>query len=239
MDIAAFIKHIIDLSGGLPIVMAVVFLLALAVVIERLWFYLKVFPAGHVAERELAEAADSIDQLETLAARFDQTIQGRLIRTALAAGPGDIGRLDRMLDEEIMKQMPELDRYLWMLDTAVTLGPLLGLFGTIIGMIDTFNVLGSGGAAIKATGGIADALVSTGMGLFIAIISVSFLNFFNKRLRLALHQLDLIRVMLINTLEGRGRSSLQTRSSSQEHYESLSAEAKHMGMDDLRGAEGA
>jgi biopolymer transport protein ExbB len=96
----------------------------------------------------------------------------------------------------------------WVLDTAVTLAPLMGLLGTIIGMVHAFGILGAsgpGGAATQmVTGGIAEALVATGAGLLIAIIAVGFLNYFNKRARLALHQMDLLKVMVINRLHGGG-----------------------------------
>ncbi len=54
------------------------------------------------------------------------------------------------------------------------------------------------------TGGIAEALVATGAGLLIAIIAVLFLNHFNKRVRLALHQMDLLSVMVLNRFHGGG-----------------------------------
>jgi len=64
--------------------------------------------------------------------------------------------------------MPKIDRNVWVLDSAVTLAPLMGLLGTIIGMVHAFGILGEGGvagaAAQMVTGGIAEALVATGVG---------------------------------------------------------------------------
>ena len=84
------------------------------------------------------------------------------------------------------------------LDTAVTLGPLVGLFGTIAGMISSFNVLGSSGTGnpLAVSGGIANALIATGFGLTIAILGLVFLNFFNKQVRNTVLQLDLVQSML-------------------------------------------
>ena len=108
------------------------------------------------------------------------------------------------LEEEIMTAMPKISRLLWVLDTAVTIAPLLGLFGTIIGMVQAFNVLSVNGGAAKVTGGIADALVSTGAGLLIAIIAVYFVNYFNNLTRRIVHQLELIKLILINRVHGKG-----------------------------------
>jgi biopolymer transport protein ExbB len=107
-----------------------------------------------------------------------------------------------------MWQLPRIDKHVWVLDTAVTLAPLMGLLGTIIGMVHAFGILGTSGAGGAAsqmvTGGIAEALVATGVGLLIAIIAVAFLNYFNKRGRLALHQMEQLKVMVINRLHGGG-----------------------------------
>ena len=73
---------------------------------------------------------------------------------------------------------------------------LLGLFGTIVGMIQAFSVLKDASGASKVTGGIADALIST--------IAVYFVNYFNTISREIMHQLDLIKLVLINHLHGKG-----------------------------------
>ena len=115
--------------------------------------------------------------------------------------------MDRKIEESIMWQLPKLDRGIWVLDTSVTLAPLMGLLGTIIGMVHAFDILGaadnSGSSTKMVTGGIAEALVATGAGLLIAIVAVLFLNHFNKRIRVALHQMDLIKTMLINRFHGK------------------------------------
>jgi biopolymer transport protein ExbB len=103
------------------------------------------------------------------------------------------------LEEAILHQVPKLDRSLWMLDTAVTLAPLLGLFGTIIGMFNAFAGLGQAGAvATQVTGGVAEALIATASGLFIAMVGMIFLNSLNNRVRLLVHQLETLKQMLIN-----------------------------------------
>ena len=84
--------------------------------------------------------------------------------------------------------------------TAVTLGPLLGLLGTIIGMIGSFNILGSSGTGdpMAVSGGIAHALIATACGLTIALVGVVALNYLNKRVRMVLLQMDMIKSMLVS-----------------------------------------
>ena len=90
----------------------------------------------------------------------------------------------------------ELDRYnrgLVVLDTAVTLGPLLGLLGTVIGMIRAFGVIGGGELAAQQhaiTGGIAESLIAVTFGLGVAIVSILPLNYLNARLEKARRQME-------------------------------------------------
>ncbi len=202
-----FIVEISLLSGGLIPLMAVLLVVTIAVIIERLWFFSRVLSAGRAIEHDVQLVGyQQVDDLRAVAKHYAGTVQAAVLDTALATRAEDADAMDRQIDETIMWQVPKLDRFMWVLDTAVTLGPLLGLFGTIIGMIESFSVLGTSGTAnpTAVTGGIAHALVATAGGLFIAIIAIVFLNYFNKRLRLAMHQLELLKVMLVNRLHGGG-----------------------------------
>lgn len=196
-------------SGGLLPLMGLLLLIALTVIVERLYFYHRVLKSGLQMEHDL-QLVDyqNIDKLEKLAAHYEGSMQRSIISSALASRGTDADTMERHIDEAIMWQMPKIDKHVWVLDSSVTLAPLMGLLGTIIGMVHAFGILGSSGvggaAAQMVTGGIAEALVATGVGLLIAILAVAFLNYFNKRGRLALHQMEQLKVMAINRLHGGG-----------------------------------
>jgi biopolymer transport protein ExbB len=78
------------------------------------------------------------------------------------------------------------------LDTVITAAPLLGLLGTVTGMMETFGALGQGGDiaanASKITGGVAEALIATACGLLIAIAGLFPFNYVNARIEEAKHE---------------------------------------------------
>ncbi|MFP3928138.1 MAG: MotA/TolQ/ExbB proton channel family protein [Desulfobacteraceae bacterium] len=80
-------------------------------------------------------------------------------------------------------EMERMRRYLVVLDTMITVAPLLGIFGTVLGIISSFDLLGRSGIQDPSavTGGIAQALITTASGLGIAILSVFPYNYFNAR----------------------------------------------------------
>lgn len=204
------IIHFSIMSGGLLPLMGLLLLITLTVIVERLYFYHRVLKSGDALERDLRDVGyQEKEKLKQLEEHYSETLQVTLITTSLKTDVKETEAMDRQLEESIMWQLPKIDRSIWLLDTSVTLAPLMGLLGTIIGMVHAFDVLGTSGSTENTTkmvtGGIAEALVATGGGLLIAIIAVLFLNHFNKRVRLAMHQMDLIKTMLLNRLYG-GRS---------------------------------
>jgi biopolymer transport protein ExbB len=199
------IIRLVILTGGLLAIMPVLLLITLAVSIERLYILQKILRQGRDIHNRLRQVAyGNINGLQQLASAATDTLQGHLITTAIASRGETADEMEMHLEEEILTAMPKINRLLWILDTSVTIAPLLGLFGTIIGMIQAFNVLSANGGPSKVTGGIADALVSTGAGLLIAIIAVYFVNYFNALTRQIVHQLELIKLILINRIYGKG-----------------------------------
>ena len=89
----------------------------------------------------------------------------------------------------------ELGRYnqgIAVLDTIITLAPLLGLLGTVTGMIHAFSLLGGRelGSPAAITGGIAEALIATAFGLFIAIVALIPFNYLNSKLEEARREIE-------------------------------------------------
>lgn len=206
------IQKLIDLSvqsGGLLPLMGLLLLITLTVIVERSYFYWRMLKSGLAMEHDLQLVEyQNVGKIEQLATHYQGSLQRSILTSALASRAEDADTTERHIEEAIMWQLPRIDKHVWVLDSAVTLAPLMGLLGTIIGMVHAFGILGTsgpGGAATQmVTGGIAEALVATGVGLLIAIIAVGFLNYFNKRARLALHQMELLKVMVINRLYGGG-----------------------------------
>jgi biopolymer transport protein ExbB len=188
-------------SGGTLYLMAMLLLVALTVIIERAWFLYRTMSGGtEVNERVAGLPRLRIDLLQQVVEHAGHLPHASLLAVALSHPEiNDREVLSDRLEEAILHEIPKLDRSLWQLDTSVTLAPLLGLFGTIIGMFNAFAGLGQGGAIpAQVTGGVAEALIATASGLFIAMIGLIFLNSLNNRVRLLVHQLETLKQMLIN-----------------------------------------
>jgi len=144
------------------------------------------------------------DQLRKLAEHVQDLPEGALPRmAAVHAGQVKGEALSSRLEEPVITLPPTLDRRLWLLDTIITLAPLLGLLGTIIGMFHAFHVLAAPGhAPTEVTGGVADALVAMASGLFIVILGLLTFNDINNKVRQILLQLDSLKTMLLNRMDG-------------------------------------
>ncbi len=197
------IEHVANSSSGILYLMAVLLLVALTIAIERSWHLMKVINQGNQIMDKL-ESETRIDDhmLEHLGEGYAMLPHVSVIEVALKHDLAhDFDRIADKLEESIMREAPGIDRFLWILDTIVTMAPLLGLLGTILGMFNAFQVLGDAGSApTKVTGGVAEALLATAFGLVIAIIGLFFFNALNNRVRVIMHQLETLKVMLLNRM---------------------------------------
>jgi biopolymer transport protein ExbB len=195
--------HIAAVSGGILYVIVFLLLVGLTIIVDRTWYLAKIVRQGELIAGTVLEMEDvDRDALMDLAVRTAKYPQGAVLEVALKyPDVKDPVRLADLIEETIMLQAPRIDRSLWMLDTIVTLGPLLGLLGTIVGIFEAFKVLGAADTApTKVTGGVAEALIATAAGLFVAILGLVFFNGLNNRVRLIMHQMEAIKVMLVNRL---------------------------------------
>ncbi len=172
-------------AGGwlmLPIVLCSI--LAVAIIGERFWSLRKtrIVPEGLV---DLVRQWHQNGQLT--AARIEEIRNGSPLGKVLAAG---LVNLDH--SREIMKESIEdtgrqvvagLERFLNALGTIASITPLLGLLGTVIGMIKVFATITTQGVGDPGTlaGGISEALITTAAGLSVAIPSLMFYRFFRRR----------------------------------------------------------
>ncbi|HVZ80612.1 MAG TPA: MotA/TolQ/ExbB proton channel family protein [bacterium] len=88
--------------------------------------------------------------------------------------------------------VPILEKRVHVLDTTITIAPLMGLLGTIIGMMGSFKVLTQSGVddPYSITGGIAEALIATATGLVIALICVIANNYFNNDIKNFIYEME-------------------------------------------------
>ncbi len=211
------IADVATMSGGILYFMPILLLIALTVSIERFLFLNRMVRLGN-------EAALAVEDLPNLQGRALAEIaeKSAFPFRAILEGPvrfphiKDSGRLSEILQEAVMRQVPVLDKRLWILDTTVTLAPLLGLLGTIIGMFHAFQVLNNAAQnPTLITGSVAEALLATAAGLVIAIVGLVAFNGLHNRMRYVVHQMETLRTMLINRLEGLDHSHALIHSEAQ------------------------
>jgi len=130
---------------------------------------------------------------------------GRLLRDAVAHANEKKELLDEILYEHILATQPKVERYLPFLSVTAATAPLLGLLGTVTGMINTFmliNLFGTGNPRSLASG-ISEALVTTEAGLVVAIFALIAHAFLSRRAQGILASLEKTAVAFVNGLPGR------------------------------------
>ena len=182
---------------------------ALAIIGERLWSLQKkyVAPPNLLAQIEQLLERNELEPSH-LAALRDGSPLGRILAAGL---------VNRDHDREIVKEavenagrhiVPELERYLRSLGTIAAISPFLGLFGTVVGMIQMFSGIGQHGVGDPSivAAGISTALITTAGGLAVAIPSLMFYRYFRGRVSELLIEMEQEAIKLVEILHGERES---------------------------------
>ncbi len=160
-------------------------IVALAIVVERAWTLRRnrVAPGHVLAQVYQLYRRQQIDAAAIKRLREDSPL-GRILAAGLVNEQREREVMKEAIEETGRHVVHELERYLNPLGTIAAITPLLGLLGTVVGMIKVFNVIttqGVGDASVLA-GGIAEALITTAAGLTVAIPSLICYRYFRRRI---------------------------------------------------------
>ena len=160
------------------------FFLALCVILDRLTWWLRLKSKLRPALQEEARQALGTGDFQGAWQLTRDTPDPYLKNLAEGMSHANTSMLAAMqLDATHLIEKSEAR--MWLLSTMITLAPLLGLFGTVVGIMGSFSFVGDEElAASKVSGGIAEALIATAAGIGIAILCLLPYNFFRKRVSL-------------------------------------------------------
>lgn len=115
-----------------------------------------------------------------------------VIRAGLEERTSDAGNFAEMMDAVAMEERAKLEKNLNVLGTLANVSPLIGLFGTVIGIIRAFHAMALNGSAGPSviSAGIAEALITTAAGLVVAVPAVIFYNFFLRRVNSVMSEIE-------------------------------------------------
>lgn len=181
-------------------------LVGLAVIIERLL----VLRRGRIIVPEIAAAVDTLDSGRDLSIAY-ALCQGRpgpfanIVKAGLDHADSDWTVIRDVLQEAGRREATLLTRRLGVLETVAAVSPLLGLLGTVLGMIRIFAAVSNAGIGDPEalSGGISEAMVTTAAGLFIGIPALVAYNWLNARADRLIFELETYASRLLDSLRRR------------------------------------
>lgn len=161
--------------------------ISISTMVERWIYFLR---RGSSTEKLRLALIERLNEADVAGAQSlvqsNKTVQARLVQVALEWLPGGPEALTDAVDAEIARIRADLEKGSNFLGTLGNNAPFVGLFGTVLGVIIAFHALGDSGGNTDAMGGvmagIAEALVATGVGLFVAIPAVVAYNLIQKKI---------------------------------------------------------
>ena len=195
------------IAQGGPIVLILIgcSVLSLALILERM-VYLK--PKKIIRLKDLQAIETQIEKgnlKEALAlSRANNSPMMKVAEVAILNADKPKADLKMIIEESGRLEVPRLEHYLSTLHTIAVVSPLLGLLGTVLGMIHVFDAIvtkGTGNPQLLA-GGISEAMITTAFGLMVAIPTLVFTNYFTKKVDLILVEMERHSLFLYEMLTG-------------------------------------
>jgi len=200
------------IKGG-PFMYPILFcsVVSLAIFMERLWILRRVFI---IPKSFIVKVEDHVKRNKIAEAIFLCQGNSSSIARIFLAGLRNAGRgmwlVKEAIEEKGRREGVILERNIGVLLTIANLSPLLGLLGTVSGMIKTFNAISVHGVGAPAylAGGIAEALITTATGLVVAIPTLVAYRFLVDKAQVLIFEMEESSIKLVETMEGSKNSAL-------------------------------
>ena len=168
-------------AAGWPIwLLLIASVIALALIIERLWYLRRsrILPAG-ILEQAIRDYREGRIDSSTISRLEKNSPLGAVLATGLQHSDMSRDNMREAMEETGRGVALQMERFLTTIGTIATLAPLMGLFGTVVGMIEIFGAQNATGAnPAQLAHGISIALYNTGFGLLIAMPTLVFYRHF-------------------------------------------------------------
>lgn len=193
------VAHYLDI--GVLYLLLLMSVFSIGLILERFFYLRKITADSHKMRGRLKAALNmnSLDDVEAMARDVD-TLEGRAVACGLRHNKdhGTKG-LEEVFNTFSLSERPELEKSLNVLATIGSNAPYIGLFGTVLGIMKAFQDLALSTDAGQQTvmAGISQALIATAAGLFVAIPATMAYNYFQKRVRGILTNLEAVKELCL------------------------------------------
>ena len=179
-------------------------IIGVAIMLERFWSLRKsqIIPDGLIVEIKTMIKQNNLDDNKVNILKNSSPL-GDLLAVAIAKRKDSVEVIKFALDERAGIIVHNLERYLGVLVTIATVAPLLGLFGTIIGMVELFSSFTSSGHDVAVFArGISIALYNTAGGIVVAVPAMIAYRFFRSKIDNYLNEMEHYAIQIVEILKG-------------------------------------
>ena len=179
-------------------------IIGVAIILERFWSLRKsqIIPDGLIVEIKTMIKQNNLDDNKVNILKNSSPL-GDLLAVAIAKRKDSVEVIKFALDERAGIIVHNLERYLGVLVTIATVAPLLGLFGTIIGMVELFSSFTSSGHDVAVFArGISIALYNTAGGIVVTVPAMIAYRFFRSKIDNYLNEMEHYAIQIVEILKG-------------------------------------